>query len=64
MRWFARKPKEKAPVLKPPADRVRMRRIRGDLPTVESPSPDRGDTGASADTGFTPGQDSVTRHPN
>ena len=32
--WFAKKPKP-VPVLKPPAEPVRMRRILGDLPQVE-----------------------------
>ena len=35
VRWFARKPKVKAPVLKAPADRVRVRRVRRDLLEVE-----------------------------
>ena len=35
MRWFARKPKGKAPVLKAAAEPVRMRRVRRDLLEVE-----------------------------
>jgi hypothetical protein len=36
VRWFARKRKSPEPLsLKPPAERVRFRRVRADLPEIE-----------------------------
>lgn len=42
MRWFARKPKPQTPSLKPPAEPVRMRRVRtGDVSRHEALARDR-----------------------
>ena len=64
MRWFARKPKAKAPVLKAPADRVRVRRIRSDLPPVEPSESESSEPNAPAEPAFNPGPERVDRYPD